>query len=41
MINLSTYKESLEPVENRVDETGVENSMASFLSNPENSKFLK
>ena len=41
MINLSTYKESLEPVENRVDETGVENSMVSFLSNPENSKFLK
>jgi len=41
LINLSTYKESLAPIENKVDETGVENSMASFLSNPENSKFLK
>jgi len=25
----------------KVDESGVENSMASFLSNPENAKFLK
>ena len=41
MINLSTYKEGLALVEHKVDETGVENSMASFLSNPENSKFLK
>jgi hypothetical protein len=24
-----------------IDEKGVENSMASFLSNPENSKFIK
>ena len=41
MINLSTYKESLPTDEQSVDESGVENSMASFLSNPENSKFLK
>ena len=43
-INLSTYKEdpNLENVKNvDVDPKGVENSMASFLSNPENSKFLK
>ena len=41
MINLSTYKEGLEVVDSSVDTNGVENSMASFLSNPENSKFLK
>jgi len=43
LINLSVYKESegskKELQEN--DEKGVENSMASFLNNPENSKFLK
>jgi len=39
-INLSTYREKVE-VKKEVDEGGVENSMASFLSNPENSKFLK
>jgi hypothetical protein len=39
-INLSVYKESLE--EKKVEDTqGVQNSMASFLNNPENSKFLK
>jgi len=39
-INLSVYKESVEDI--NVEETrGVKNSMASFLNNPENSKFLK
>ena len=39
-INLSVYKEkSVQKKE--VDNGGVENSMASFLSNPENSKFIK
>jgi len=42
LINLSVYKESHAekslPVE---DDKGVKNSMASFLNNPENSKFLK
>ena len=41
LINLSTYEEVL-PVEvKKIDEDGVQNSMASFLSNPENSKFIK
>ena len=39
-INISTYKEK-EFETKKVDEGGVENSMASFLSNPENSKFVK
>ena len=39
-INLSTYREKT-TVKKEVDEGGVENSMASFLSNPENSKFIK
>jgi len=41
-INLApvTAKESMEERED-IDKAGVENSMASFLSNPENSKFLK
>ena len=40
-INLATFKE-LENIPNeKLDGNGVENSMASFLSNPENSKFLK
>jgi len=40
-INLSVYKESVE-VEKKVgSDKGVKNSMASFLNNPENSKFLK
>lgn len=40
LINLATYKEE-KTVEKEVDESGVKNSMDSFLSNPENSKFLK
>ena len=39
-INLSTYREK-KVVTKEVDGGGVENSMASFLSNPENSKFIK
>ena len=41
LINLSTYKEEIEPQKKVVDEKGVDNSMSSFLSNPENAKFLK
>lgn len=40
MINLSIYREK-KIVKKEVDDNGVENSMASFLSNPENSKFIK
>lgn len=41
LINLSNYKsESVKDIK-EADEGGVENSMASFLANPENSKFLK
>ena len=40
MINLANYEKSVE-VKKEIDDSGVENSMASFLSNPENSKFLK
>jgi len=40
MLNLSTYKEK-KATQKEVDGNGVENSMASFLSNPENSKFIK
>ncbi|MEN8302904.1 MAG: hypothetical protein ABFQ64_02385 [Campylobacterota bacterium] len=39
-INLSTYREKV-AVKKEVDKGGVENSMAFFLSNPENSKFIK
>lgn len=39
-INISTYTEK-RVVKKEVDDNGVENSMASFLSNPENSKFIK
>ena len=39
-INLANYKKEIKK-EKKVDANGVENSMASFLSNPENSKFLK
>lgn len=39
-INISTYREKEVQVK-EVDSNGVENSMASFLSNPENSKFIK
>jgi len=42
MINLAVESEGINEVEEKnVDENGVKNSMASFLSNPENSKFLK
>jgi len=43
LINLSVYKESPDEQKEvkKEDDTGVENSMASFLNNPENSKFLK
>jgi len=40
LINLANYEKNVH-VEKKVDEGGVKNSMASFLSNPENSKFLK
>ena len=39
-INLSEYKK-IKEVRKETKDVGVENSMASFLSNPENSKFLK
>ncbi len=41
LINISAYKEEESKEKDNVDESGVKNSMASFLSNPENSKFLK
>lgn len=41
LINLATYKKDSSNVVNQNDNNGVENSMNSFLSNPENSKFLK
>lgn len=40
MINLSTYREK-KVVKKELENNGIENSMASFLSNPENSKFIK
>jgi len=40
-INLSVYKEKGDELDTSSDEQGVQNSMASFLNNPENSKFLK
>ena len=40
LINLSVYKKEMLK-ESSTDKSGVENSMASFLSNPENSKFKK
>ena len=43
LINLSTYKYNPQESEKTdvVDSNGIENSMSSFLSNPENAKFLK
>jgi len=43
LINLSVYKESKDSKKESQEnnEKGVENSMVSFLNNPENSKFLK
>ena len=40
-INLASYKEKEKKSEENLDDNGVKNSMASFLSNPENSKFVK
>ena len=40
LINLSSYEEK-SIVTEEIDSKGVKNSMSSFLSNPENSKFLK
>lgn len=40
LINLAVYQPQMKK-EVAVDDDGVQNSMASFLSNPENSKFLK
>lgn len=42
LINLATYKKEEKKIEKKkLDSGGVKNSMASFLSNPENSKFIK
>ncbi len=45
MINLAKYQEQedeeLTLEDKKIDSSGVKNSMASFLSNPENSKFIK
>jgi len=41
LINLATYKNEVKEVSNDTSNNGMENSMNSFLSNPENSKFLK
>ncbi|MEA3228501.1 MAG: hypothetical protein U9P38_05435 [Campylobacterota bacterium] len=41
LINLAQYQEEEEIIEDQTDNKGVESSMASFLSNPENSKFVK
>ena len=40
LINLATYKKESSNIINESDNRGVENSMNSFLSNPENSKFF-
>ena len=40
LINLATYEKNVK-TEAKIDKSGVENSMSSFLSNPENSKFIK
>jgi len=42
LINLAVdKKEQIQEVKKEVDNQGVQNSMASFLNNPENSKFIK
>lgn len=41
LINLARYQKEVAIAEKPIDNKGVENSMQSFLSNPENSKFLK
>ena len=40
LINLATYKHT-QKIDTKIDKNGVQNSMSSFLSNPENSKFTK
>ena len=40
LINLASYKKEVKTPAKKTH-NGVQNSMASFLSNPENSKFLK
>jgi len=40
LINLAVHKEDTK-IKIKKDDNGVENSMASFLSNPENAKFIK
>lgn len=40
LINLANYKKEKKAPQ-KLDNGGIENSMASFLSNPENSKFFK
>jgi len=41
LINLANYDKHESVSKKEIDSGGVESSMASFLSNPENSKFLK
>ena len=44
LINLAHYEDVVEEeviAQPKIDSSGVQNSMASFLSNPENSKFIK
>jgi hypothetical protein len=41
LINLANPGIEIEVKEESIDTNGVDNSMASFLNNPENSKFLK
>ncbi len=41
LINLASYEKMQSPQKKKADKNGVKNSMDSFLSNPENSKFLK
>lgn len=41
LINLTNYKHDDKKQTTKAQKGGVENSMASFLSNPENSKFFK
>ena len=41
LINLANSDVIVEVQKEEIDEGGIENSMSSFLNNPENSKFLK
>jgi len=40
LINLASIRKE-KKVTRKIDKNGIDNSMASFLSNPENSKFIK